>query len=346
MPQDHPTDRRQFLAALAASALLPAGAALAQPRPFRIDVHHHYFAPAMLAAQIAARAEGLSPEVRAWTPGKTLEAMDANSVAAAIVSTSSNAELRKSLGEDGMRRMARINNEYAARLAADHNGRFGFFAFLPLPDVEGSLDEMQLALDALKADGVGLMTSYDGKWLGDEAFVPVLQELNRRKAKVFVHPLAPLCCGNLVPKVANSVLEYPYDSGRAVLSLLFNGRFVQYRDIDWIFCHAGGPIPMLAGRIATQNKNNKDLAAVAPKGIEAELQRLYYETANSAYPPTMAALMKFVPATQVLFGSDFPYVGVDDNVGRITKLGIPAAQMTAIERLNALKLFPRLKPGG
>ena len=147
------------------------------------------------------------------------------------------------------------------------------------------------------------MTSYDDKWPGDAAFVPVLEELNRRKAKVFVHPLAPYCCLNLVPKVGNAIIEYPYDSGRAILSLLFNGRFAAFRDITWIFCHAGGPIPMLAGRIENSARASKDRDQFAPKGLAYEFQRLHYETANSAYAPTMAALLKFVPASQILFGT-------------------------------------------
>ncbi|HXQ52094.1 MAG TPA: amidohydrolase family protein [Stellaceae bacterium] len=312
------------------------------PKPrHRVDVHHHYFPPAMLAAQADARAEGLIPDVRAWTPARSLASMDEGGIATAIVSTSSGAELRKSLDAAGMRKLARTCNEYAAGMATDHKGRYGFFTFLPLPDVEGALKEIEFAFDQLKADGVGLMTSYDDKWPGDAAFVPVLEELNRRKAKVFVHPLAPYCCLNLVPKVGNAIIEYPYDSGRAILSLLFNGRFAAFRDITWIFCHAGGPIPMLAGRIENSARASKDRDQFAPKGLAYEFQRLHYETANSAYAPTMAALLKFVPASQILFGTDYPYISVVDNVERLGKLGIAAAELAAIERGNGAKLFPR-----
>lgn len=316
-------------------------AAEAQARRHRIDVHHHFFPPEMLKAQRDARAEGLSPGVLAWTAARSLDVMDQGGVATAIVSTSSGAELRKSLDPAALRRLARTCNEFAARMAADHKGRFGFFAFMPMPDVEGTLAEIAFALDQLKADGIGFMTSYDEKWPGDAAFVPVLEELNRRKARVFVHPLAPYCCVGLIPNVGNAIIEYPYDSGRAMLSLMFNGRFAQFRDITWIFCHAGGPIPMLAGRIANSARSAKDLAQWAPQGIEREFQRLYYETANSAYAPTLAALRKFVPASQILFGTDFPYIQVEDNVSRLTALGIPKAELAAIERGNAARLFPR-----
>jgi len=309
--------------------------------PHRIDVHHHYFPPEMIAAQAAARGEGLSPDVRAWNAARSLDAMDRGGVATAIVSSSSGVELRNALDREGMRRLARTCNEFAARMAADHKGRFGFFTFLPMPDIDGSLREIEYAFDTLKADGAGLMTSYGDKWPGDEAFVPVLAELNRRKANIFVHPLAPNCCADLVPNVGNAVVEYPYDTGRAVLSLLFNRRFVEFRDIKWIFCHAGGPIPMLAGRIENSAQRAKDRDRFAPQGLAHEFGRLHYETANSAYAPTMAALMHFVPRSQILFGTDFPYISVSDNVERIGKLGIGAADLAAIEQANAARLFPR-----
>jgi 6-methylsalicylate decarboxylase len=341
-------DRRQVvssLLALGASVMAPSPsrAQVSLPHVNRIDVHHHYFPPAMLKAQSDARAEGMSPGVRNWNWAASLEAMDAGGVATAFVSTSSGAELRKALDSEQMRGLARTCNEFAARMAAEHKGRFGFFAFLPMPDVDTTLAEIYYAFDTLKADGAGFMTSYDDKWPGDDAFVPVLEELNRRKAKIFVHPLAPNCCAGLVPNVANAVVEYPYDSGRALLSLLFNGRFVQFRDINWIFCHAGGPIPMLAGRIENSAKGLKTLAKIAPDGIEAEFKRLHYETANSAYKPTMAALRQFVPPSQILFGTDFPYIGVVDNAERLGRLGIPGPELALIEHGNAAKLFPRVK---
>jgi predicted TIM-barrel fold metal-dependent hydrolase len=341
--------RRRFLAsglalgasAMAQSSAADSSAAAPAPRRHRIDVHHHFFPPEMLQAQRDARAEGLSPGVLAWSAARSLEVMDQGGIATAIVSTSSGAELRKTLAPADLRRLARACNDYAAAMARDHKGRFGFFAFMPMPDVEGTLAEIAYAVDQLKADGIGFMTSYGDQWPGDAAFVPVLEELNRRKLKVFVHPLAPDCCVGLMPKVGNAVVEYPYDSGRAMLSLLFNGRFVQFRDIAWIFCHAGGPIPMLAGRIANSARSVKDVAQWAPQGLEHEFRRLHYETANSAYAPTMAALRQFVPASQILFGTDFPYIAVDDNVARLTGLGIPTADLAAIERGNAARLFPR-----
>jgi predicted TIM-barrel fold metal-dependent hydrolase len=127
------------------------------------------------------------------------------------------------------------------------------------------------------------------------------------------------------------------------VSLLFNGAFARYRDIRFLFSHAGAAIPVLAGRIANGAKARKDLAEIAPEGIEAELKKLHYDTANAAFKPTMAALLGFVPATQVLFGSDYPYYTIVENADNLMKLGFSSAVRRAIDRGNAERLIPRLK---
>src|SRR5208282_282826 len=129
-------------------------------------------------------------------------------------------------------------------------------------------------------------------------------------------------------------LEYPYDTGRAAISLLINGGFARWRDIKWLFSHAGGPIPSLAGRIGNVVRARKDVAQIAPDGVEQELQRLHYDTANSAYAPTMAALMKFVPVAQILFGTDYPYFGIAANVGGMDKLDLSLADRERARRYS------------
>jgi predicted TIM-barrel fold metal-dependent hydrolase len=144
--------------------------------------------------------------------------------------------------------------------------------------------------------------------------------------------------------VPASFTEYPQDTNRAVMSLLFSGTFAKTRDIRWIFCHAGAAVPLLAGRVAALSRFQiKNLKAVAPNGIDFELKRLYYETANAAYAPNLMALLEYVALSQVMFGTDYPYVKVTDNVADIIDAGLSGADIRAIESENALKLLPRLR---
>jgi predicted TIM-barrel fold metal-dependent hydrolase len=350
MAHDPAPSRRDFIgaaAALGAGALLPRLAAAETPaKPFRIDTHYHYFPPAYLEplATWGQRTGfgGLQGPQRDWTIAKALDEMDRNLIATGVMSISTPGVW---FGEaEEARRMARTCNEFGARMIADHPGRFGLFASMPMPDVDGTLREIAYAFDALKADGICFMTSYGDKWPGDPQFKPVFEELNRRKAVAYFHPLAPNCCGALIPGVSGSPLEYPYDTGRAAVSLLVNGAFARYRDIKWLFSHAGAAIPVLAGRIGNVVRARKDIAEIAPDGVERELQKLHYDTANSAYAPTMAALTAFVPTSQILFGSDYPYFPISGamNLGGLEKLAIAAADRQAIDRGNALRLLPRL----
>jgi len=345
------SSRRQVLtslAALGAAAALPRGLLAQTPAAGngRIDTHHHFFPPEYLEPLAAWNrrdgvAPGLQPPQRDWSVAKALEDMDKNNVSTAVLSISTPGVY---FGDgDQARRMARLCNEYAAQMARDHKGRFGLFASVPMPDVDGTLREIEYALDTLKADGIGFMTSYDDLYPGDKRFQPVFEEINRRKAVAYFHPLAAPCCGHAVPGVPASLIEYPHDTARAVVSLLFSGAVHRYQDTRFLFSHAGASIPMLAGRIAAGSRSRKDLAEIAPDGVEAELKKLHYDTANSVYRPTMAALLAFVPASQVLFGSDFPYYTITQNAENFAKLELSAADRAAIDRGNAERLLPQLK---
>ncbi len=189
-------------------------------------------------------------------------------------------------------------NEYAAALVQRHPDRFGFFAVIPLPDPETSLREIEYGLRVLKANGFGLMTSYDDKWLGDRAYDPIFEELNRRKAVVFVHPTTGLCCRTLTPDINPIMLEIPQDTTRAIANLLFSGTLTKYRDIRFIFAHAGGNLPMVLGRM--HQYAPKDVAQKLPKGIEYEIRRHHYDIAGTAFRPAIAALTSIVPKSNLV----------------------------------------------
>ena len=304
----HDVARRQFLAGLAAlgaGALLPAREAEAQMSPstaHRIDVHHHHTPPPYLVALTARNVPG---PVRDWTPEKSIADMDAAGVATALTSITTPA--LRFLDDAGARRVARECNEYSARLVADSRGRFGMFAAMPMPSVEGTLREIGYALDTLKADGIGLLTSYGDKWLGDPTFTPVLEELNRRRAVVYTHPTTADCCGRLIPDVPDSVIEWGTDTTRTIASLVFSGAAARFRDLTLIFSHGGGTLPFLTERFTRLPLANAQLAARVPDGVEHELKRFYYDTAQAAHPYALASLTKLVPASHIVFGSDFPY---------------------------------------
>ncbi|HET7197613.1 MAG TPA: amidohydrolase family protein, partial [Burkholderiales bacterium] len=279
------------------------------------------------------------PQQRAWSQARSLEEMDAAGVRKAYLSVPSTPGVWFDAGPAEANRMARVCNEYAAQMVREHPARFGFFATLPMLDVEASLRELEHAFGALRADGVGLQTSYGDKWPGDAAYRPVLEELDRRKALVYFHPLAASCCGRLADGVPPSMLEYPHDTTRAVASLLSSGSLARYRNIRWLFSHGGGTVPMLAGRMEFFFRNAKNLKEIAPQGIEAELQRLYYDTANATHRSAMAALLQLVPSSQVVFGSDHPYVTVAPQAAELASLGLAPAVLAAIEGGNAERLL-------
>ena len=245
--------RRNFLAGgvaalgLGATGLSAIGrtpaAAQAPAAKTRIDVHHHYIPPFHADALASRRSGGRPPQ---WSPAKSLEDMDKSGIATSIVSVVQPGIWFGNVEES--RSLARQCNEYGAKMGQDHPGRFGLFAIIAPPDVEGSLAEIAYALDVLKAEGIALHTSYGPKYLGDPSFDPVYEELNRRKAVVYVHPTNPDCCRGVVPGIAPSTIEYATDSTRTIAHIVFSGTATKFPDIRWIFSHSGGTLPFLTSR--------------------------------------------------------------------------------------------------
>jgi len=339
-----PLDRRQFLAGVAASLaagvgtrrLLARGQPPAGVRP--IDVHHH-FAPPSWVTEVRGRPL-LQPANTTWTPEKSIDDMDRAGVAGAVVSIT-NPGLW--FGDAAAtRRLAHACNEYGAKLVQDHPTRFGLFAAMPLPDVDATLQEIAYAYDTLKADGVGLMTSYGDMWLGNAAFRPVMEELNRRSAIVHVHPTAANCCKNLGYGVAPGSIEYGTDTTRAITGVAFSGDAARFPNIRFIWSHAGGTVPFLAGRIDGASNNAKDRM---PRGFMYEVKRFYYDLAGAANKGAVASLLQLVTPMQILYGTDFPPGGNSRDVLKtLAEIGMfTETDLRAVERDNAVKLFPRFR---
>jgi predicted TIM-barrel fold metal-dependent hydrolase len=295
----------------------------------RIDVHHHLFPPAFIAKLVEHEHYLARGVARHWTPQVSIEDMDSAGVASAI--TSITAPGFAIVEPEKLSRFNRESNEYAARMVADHPGRFGFFASLPLPDVDASLKEIAYALDVLKADGIGFLTSYRDKWLGDPAFAPVMDELDRRKALAYVHPTAPDCCRNLLPGIPDWVIEFPADTTRTIASLLFSGTIARCRGIRFIFAHVGGILPLVT----------EHLVRAAQFEVRTELQRFHYDTALRAHPTGLSSALQMVGVSQLLFGTDAPLRKSQAQVEGLRAYGFSESDLRKIDYQNARRLLPR-----
>jgi predicted TIM-barrel fold metal-dependent hydrolase len=303
----------------------------------RINVHHHHTPPSLIEPMQKA---GLGiPLQFNWTPQKSIDDMDRSGTAVSVLSVSLPAVAF--LPRDDARRLARDANDYAMRLIADHPGRFGSFATLPMPHVDDSLREIEYALDVLKMDGVCLLTSYGDRWLGDGAYAPVMDELNRRGAVTFVHPNLPDCCAHTVPDIPPQVVEYGTDTARAITNLLFTGTSARCAHVKFIFTHGGGAMPMFMDRYTNISKLGGRFAEFTPDKVLAEFKRFHYDTALAANAPAMAALRQVAPISQILFGTDFPFRVSDYQAADLQRL-FDAEELKAIERENALRLMPGL----
>ncbi len=248
--------------------------------------------------------------------------------------------------------LARDMNDYGARMVSDYKGRFGLFAVLPLPDIDASLKEIEYAFDTLRADGVGLLTSYGDVWLGEKRLQPVFDELNRRRAIVYTHPTDATCCHNLAGSNP-ATLEWFTDTARSIHSMLNESgaalggpqremsSATRYGNIKFIWSHAGGALLGVVSRVVG-TVSEADLAGTPPPNSKLyHVRRFYYDTAGSANPIAMQGLKTLAGVSQIVFGTDVPY-GTSAAIGAALKnCGFTAGELRAIDRENALKILPK-----
>jgi predicted TIM-barrel fold metal-dependent hydrolase len=311
--------------------------------PHRIDTHNHPYPAAYIDKTrdiLKKTTHAFYDRIVQWQPSQTVEAMDQHGIAVTVLSIGTP---NVWLGDaESSNALARACNETSAKIQSDYKGRFGHFATLALPDTEGSLREIEYAFDTLKADGIALTTNYLDKYPGDKAFAAVFDELNRRKAVVYFHPHAASFAFNVVPDIPPPILEFPFDTTRAIVSLLFSGTFSRCPDIKWIFSHGGGALAMIANRLIGLTGSRPDLGARVPKGVKQELSRIYVDVVGVTSPGMLKAILDIVPMSQLLFGTDYPFWNPAVNIDGLAGLNLPAADLAAIERGNALRLLPGL----
>jgi len=339
--------------------------------PFRIDVHHHFVSPEYTHALTDMGITGAGGEnFPAWSPEQTLAMMDRQGIAASLLSLSAPGVF---FGDRGLAcDLARQSNEFAARVVSNVPHRLGFFATLPLPELDDALRELDYVYDTLHADGVILLSNYAGRYPGDPAFETLFAELNRRKAVVFLHPTAAIGAnvpqgnnaGATLPGVPSSMLEFVFDTTRAVTSLLASGTLERTPDVRYILAHAGGTVPYLALRIAIgalwaagritpgvqwgtemSQQQFAQLAQVAA-GVQ-HLQHLYYDTTFSDPSTVFPSLQALAAPSHLLFGSDYPWAGETIASLLLARLesyqGLDQQARAGLEHDNALSLFPRLE---
>ena len=344
-------NRRRFLiGSSAGTGLLRAQPPNAGARA--IDLHHHFVSPAYVKALAAKEGHHMAgyttwfalDRLKVYTPARDIEDMDNDGVAASMLSCTSPGVWFGRPEET--RILAREMNEFGARAVSDHKGRLGLFAVLPLPTIDDSLREIEYAFDTLKADGVGLLTSYGNHWLGDATFRPVFDELNRRRAVVYTHPIDASCCQDIQPEVNPPTIEYNTDTSRTIFSLIVNDAATRYLGVRFIFSHAGGTMPSLVQRfgVGAPDTIADNLARPAePNSRLYHLRRFYYDTAQSTNPVQMQGLKLIAGAQQIVFGTDYPFGSAAKHLQGLEKCGFTAAELQGIRRTNALRLFPRLE---
>jgi 6-methylsalicylate decarboxylase len=311
-----------------------------------VDVHAHFVTDWYAAQAIAAGhqlPDGM-PTWPDWSAETHLELMDRSGIDSAVLSVSSPGV---HFGDDSAARvLARRLNDFGAGVVRAHPGRFGLFASLPLPDVDGALAEIDYAFDTLGADGIILETNFHGIYLGDPRLEPIFTELDHRAAVVFIHPTSPVCwqqCGLGRPR---PVIEFIFDTARAVTDLLFAGTLDRHLRLQMIVPHCGGALPVLADRI----NGFRQLVGQADDGSSdaiTQLRRLYYDTAGSAFPRQIPAPLNLVDTSQLLYGSDYPWTPAaiaELHAAAFAHAPSPrrGATWQAVTAENAQRLLPRL----
>jgi predicted TIM-barrel fold metal-dependent hydrolase len=309
----------------------------------RIDFHFHLI-PKFY--QDAVYEAGTGPQIGRypdWSPERALELMDAHGIEIALTSL---AQPGVQFGDpERSRALARRCNDYAAELNARSPRRFGAFAVVPMWEIGGALAEIAHALDTLGLQGVCLFASYGERFLGDPHFDPLMEELDRRQAVVFVHPALHPSSRKLELPWPGFMMEYLFDTTRAAVNLVFSGTTERFPRIRFVLAHAGGLMPYFAWRLSVSPMIDARLAQIPPEQIFARLGRFWYDTALCPTPHTMACLAGVARPEQVVFGTDWPFANarVVAEAFKHYDAAAPAAglQRAAIDRGNALTLFPQ-----
>ena len=310
--------------------------------PRTIDVHAHYLPESYRVALVDNghdQPDGF-PHIPAWSAEEHVDAMDRLGVATSLLSISSPGV---HLGDDGTTGdRAREMNEAGRRAVVDHPGRFGLFASLPLPDVDAAITEIAYCCDHLDVAGFAVLTNIGGTYLGDQAFQPVFDELDRRRTRLFIHPTSPACWEHTSLGRPRPMLEFFFDTTRAVVDLVLNGTVARHPGIEFLIPHAGATLPMVADRVHIFSQ----LLAVDPAvDVLRDLGRLHFDLAGFPLPRQLEALLTLTTVEHLHYGTDYPFTpefAAAMAGERLAEAGHPTGTLLDTLRTNTDRLFPAL----
>lgn len=308
----------------------------------RLDVHAHLLPPAyreVLERTGHGRPDGM-PAVPEWSAEGHVALMDRLGIETSLLSVSSPGVTVA--GAAAAAELAREVNDAGRRAVLDHPGRFGLLASLPLPDVDASMAEIERCCTELEVDGFVLLTNVDGTYVGDDAFAPVLAELDRRGARVLLHPTSPACWEHTSMGRPRPMVEFLFDTSRAVVDLVLGGTIARHPDLRWIVPHAGATLPVIADRVAGFALL---LGADPSVDVLRDLAGLHFDLAGMPIPRQLDALLALTTVDRLHYGSDFPFTPdfvVEVAAQRLDQAGDPTGSLAEVLRANTLALFPRL----
>lgn len=308
----------------------------------KVDVHAHYL-PAPYRERLAAaghdRPDGM-PQIPAWDAAEHVALMDRLGIATSLLSVSTPGV--HLAGATSAADVAREVNEAGRRAVVDHPGRFGLFGSLPLPDVDAALAEIAYCADHLHVDGFVLLTNVGGTYLGDPAWAPVLAELDRRQARVLVHPTSPACWEHTSLGRPRPMLEFLFDTTRAVVDLVLNGTIARHPDLRLIIPHAGATLPVIADRVALFS-----LALGVDPSVDVlrDLAGLHFDLSGTPLPRQLKALLELTSSDHLHYGSDYPFTPdfvAELATAQLDAAGDPAGSLATSLTANTHALFPHL----
>jgi len=318
----------------------------------KIDIHAHFVDPdyledlkRVLDLEISITEDGKTLMrhngcTLAWTradmfdPDQRLRDMDRKGIDIRVQSVST-PNVYPWIGAEQIR-VTRKVNDALARLCRAHPDRFVGLASLPLHDVDASLQEIDRTVGELGMKGLAIGSNVGGPPLNDACFEPLWAKINALRLPVFEHPMFPKDTSDLNEFELPLRVGFVFDTTLVATRLIYSGIFERYPDFPYILAHTGGALLMILERLDNGYRLFPDCRKYINKLPSEYAKRLYYDTCAFGAPPLMLA-KEVVGSSQILFGTDDPFIGADD--AHVTRLNISEADKRAILGGNAQKMF-------